>query len=122
MSEFKAGDRVVYLGDKNNEMPQFYPRRGTIGIVQPIKDEDEDFVWVQWPNGSTSKDDVWVTVSENLTLAIEVVQTGGCGNCGYELQYAIDAMSMVMGHEHDGEKFRYCPVCGNDCFPERDYV
>ena len=71
MQQFKVGDRVRFkgMGDAcHAKMPEYYPKDGTIGIVS-IASNDE--VYVQWPEGSTSKDDMWWAFPECLELVEE---------------------------------------------------
>lgn len=56
MSKFNVGDKVRYTGNDHDYMPEYYPKIGTVGIIEDIKTPN---AWVQWPNGSTSKNDCW---------------------------------------------------------------
>lgn len=73
MHQFKVGDRVRFkgMGDAcHAKMPEYYPEDGTIGIVS-IAPDDDDEVYVQWPEGSTSGDDMWWAFPECLELVAD---------------------------------------------------
>lgn len=58
---FKVGDRVRYLNaSKHCTEPEYYPAPGTVGTVT-ISDEEgsSECLLVQWPEGSTHRDDLW---------------------------------------------------------------
>lgn len=58
MSEIMAGDKVEFIDEFAQAVyPKWCPRVGTIGTVIEI-DPDGDIL-VEWPEGSTSKDDIW---------------------------------------------------------------
>lgn len=56
MSKFNVGDKVKYIGYEHEEHPAFYPCKGTVGEILSIDEYEIDCI-VQWPKGSTSKDD-----------------------------------------------------------------
>lgn len=61
---FHVGDLVKYNGNQHDNMPQYYPEKGTVGVVvvegeRPI---------VKWPKGSTSKDDMWCAGPHSLII------------------------------------------------------
>lgn len=70
----------------HEEEPWFYPEVGTIGTIVPIKgtdfDDMDDLLYVvQWPEGTTSEDDLWAVADEDIELVdedmeIEVMWTG----------------------------------------------
>ena len=56
-NETWVGKHVKFIsGISHNEEPEYYPLAGTFGIV--LKEEG-DVICVQWPHGTTSKDDIW---------------------------------------------------------------
>lgn len=61
--KFKVGDKVVFKDAKAHEFsPRWYPPVGTVGEVSEWHGRTyfgENNVMVQWPNGSTSNDDLW---------------------------------------------------------------
>lgn len=70
MHQFKVGDRVRFkgMGDAcHAKMPEWYPKDGTIGTVINASTDDDE-VYVQWPEGSTSGEDVWWAFVECLEL------------------------------------------------------
>lgn len=67
------GRKVRFINVQDHEeMSEYYPEVGTIGILTPIKNIDELFA-VQWPEGSTSMEDCWLADEESLELVEEVV-------------------------------------------------
>lgn len=78
--ESMYGKQVRFINAKaHEEMPEYYPKVGTIGILIPTK--DTNFKWfaddyaVQWPKGSTAGTgtDCWLVDEESLELVKEVV-------------------------------------------------
>lgn len=65
--KFNIGDKVKYIGDDHNDIPEFYPSRGTFGIVISQLNEYDD-VYVQWEKGSTSKEDCWYCDKNDVEL------------------------------------------------------
>lgn len=65
---FKVGDRVRYINEeKHLSNPEHYPAPGTVGTVSIIDEEDAlDFMYVQWPKGTTSMDDCWWCTREDI--------------------------------------------------------
>ncbi len=63
MNVFRRGERVVYVGVSNATDPQYYPPVGTIGVVYDAADGDP---LVQWPAGSTSRDDLWFVYHKEI--------------------------------------------------------
>ena len=60
MHQFKVGDRVRFKGEGatcHTFEPRFYPIDGTIGTI--VGKTGKYDAAVQWPEGSTSKDDIW---------------------------------------------------------------
>lgn len=67
--DYKLGDRVIYVGQDDESgvrrrgNSRFYPEIGTLGIVHRVPTAYHllynDEVIVQWPDGSTSGDDMW---------------------------------------------------------------
>lgn len=72
------GRRVRFTSAMAHETaPEFYPEVGTVGfLISPMDTSfagtdyvvDEPVVVVQWPKGSTSKKDLWLTDLEHLEL------------------------------------------------------
>lgn len=55
--EIKVGDMVRFLSEVQHEKyPYYYPAAGTIGEVV---DKDSGVLLVQWPQGTTSRNDCW---------------------------------------------------------------
>lgn len=64
MSKFNVGDKVKYVGYEHEEHPAFYPTRNTVGEIISVDECEIDCI-VQWPKGSTSKDDChWCILSD----------------------------------------------------------
>ena len=73
MSKFNVGDKVIYIGKDHREMPEFYPKIGTIGTVV---EEGGDTDWyIQWPKGSTSEEDCWYCDKNDIRLVENVDMT-----------------------------------------------
>lgn len=73
MSKFNIGDKVRYIGKDHREMPEFYPKIGTIGTVV---EEGGDTDWyIQWPKGSTSEEDCWYCDGNDIELVENVDMT-----------------------------------------------
>lgn len=66
MSKFKTGDKVKYIGKDHREMPEFYPKIGTIGTV--VKEGGGTDWSIQWPKGSTSREDCWYCDENDIEL------------------------------------------------------
>ena len=60
-----TGDRVKYGGNDHIAAPEYYPPPGTVGVVNRVCDNRAQ---VQWPAGSTSRDDLWYADLEDITL------------------------------------------------------
>ena len=73
MSKFKTGDKVRYIGKDHNDMPEFYPLVGTIGTV--VKEDGNTDWYIQWPKGSTSKEDCWYCDENDIELVENVDMT-----------------------------------------------
>lgn len=55
--DYKVGDEVVFVdADAHAFNPMFYPEKGTIGKVEDVRENE---LIVQWPEGSTSYDNLW---------------------------------------------------------------
>ena len=67
MVKFKFGDKVRFINEGKADST-FYPKVGTIGIVQ---EDDSFYPWVQWEEGSTSQDDIWSAMESDLELVEE---------------------------------------------------
>lgn len=66
MSKFKVGDKVLFIDKEAHEQfPRYYPKVGTIGIVETSGTVDG---WIQWPGSSTSQDDRWICAYDKLEL------------------------------------------------------
>lgn len=62
----KKGDIVKFNNStRHREYPEFYPKKGTIGIAVT---EGSEIVTVQWENGSTSKNDCWAVETREISL------------------------------------------------------
>ena len=76
--ESMYGRKVRFINaEAHEEMPQYYPEVGTVGIIVPVKGTDferlvDDFA-VQWPNGSTTGTDCCLADEKSLELVEEVV-------------------------------------------------
>lgn len=66
MSKFNVGDKVRYIGKDHIEMPKFYPEIGTIGTV--VNEGEDTDCYIQWPKGSTSKEDCWYCSNNDIEL------------------------------------------------------
>ena len=73
MSKFNVGDRVRYIGKDHRKMPEFYPEIGTIGTV--AKDGGDTDWCIQWPKGSTSREDCWYCDENDIELVENVDMT-----------------------------------------------
>lgn len=83
-NESMYGKKVRFTNaEAHEEMPQYYPEVGTIGVIVPVKGTDferlvDDFA-VQCPEGSTeyagvgTRGDCWLVDEESLKLVEEVV-------------------------------------------------
>lgn len=78
MEEFNRtmlGRQVRFINAQaHEEMPEYYPEVGTIGILVPVKKNERetgDFM-IQWPKGSTSLDDEWFCEEEFIELVEEI--------------------------------------------------
>lgn len=73
MSKFNVGDKVRYIGKDHIDCPEYYPTIGTIGTVV---NEGGDTDWyIQWPKGSTSKEDCWYCDENDIELVENVDMT-----------------------------------------------
>lgn len=60
--DFEIGDEVRFaFGVDHEELPMFFPPIGTVGIVFSVALES---LLVQWPDGTTSQDDLWFVSPE----------------------------------------------------------
>ena len=66
MSKFNVGDKIKYIGPKHDINPQWFPIVGTIGTI--VQDVDEVDCYIQWPKGSTSKEDCWYCNKNDIEL------------------------------------------------------
>ena len=64
--KFKVGDKVRYIGKDHKEMPEFYPEIGTVGTV--VKESGDTDWYIQWPKGSTSREDCWYCYKNDIEL------------------------------------------------------
>lgn len=65
MKTFEPGDKVVFTSEKlHQEYPSFFPPAGTVGTILSANCRGE--YDVQWPDGSTSKDDQWIADQNDL--------------------------------------------------------
>ena len=57
-TDYKAGDKVVFVNKKmHEEHPQYFPEVGTVGTITGHSDDIRALV--KWEEGSTSSDDQW---------------------------------------------------------------
>ena len=71
--KFNVGDKVRYIGKDHREMPEFYPKIGTIGTI--VKEGGDTDWYIQWPKGSTSKEDCWYCDENDIELVENVDMT-----------------------------------------------
>lgn len=65
----KVGSKVKMINkEANNIHPYWYPAIGTVGVVERLGYNDN--CWVQWPEGTTSKDDKWFCDYEHLEVLL----------------------------------------------------
>lgn len=64
--KFKVGDKVRYIGKNHKKMPEFYPEIGTVGAI--VKESGDTDWYIQWPKGSTSKEDCWYCDKNDVEL------------------------------------------------------
>lgn len=70
MSKFNVGDKVRYIGKEHEEMPEYYPKVGTIGTIKDVRELN---AWIKWPNGSTSKSDCWRCSLNDIERIVEEI-------------------------------------------------
>lgn len=73
MSKFNVGDKVKYIGTEHDISPQWFPIVGTTGTV--VEDVDEVDCYIQWPKGSTSREDRWYCNKNDIELVENVDMT-----------------------------------------------
>ena len=73
MSKFNVGDKVRYIGKDHKEMPEFYPKIGVVGTV--VKKSGDTDWYIQWPKGSTSREDCWYCDENDIELVENVDMT-----------------------------------------------
>lgn len=57
MNTFFDKDRVRFVNNRLHQItPEFFPCKNTVGVIIACYDS---FCEIQWPKGSTSKDDRW---------------------------------------------------------------
>ena len=65
----KKGDSVRYIGKNGHKnSPEYYPAKDVVGKV--IKVCSDLTCHIQWPKGSTSKDDRWYAAWDNLEVLL----------------------------------------------------
>lgn len=65
----KVGSKVRMINkEANNIHPYWYPAIGTVGVVERLGYNDN--CWVQWPEGTTSKDAKWFCDYEHLEVLL----------------------------------------------------
>lgn len=65
----KEGDAVRYINEIEHEKtPEYYPAKDAVGKV--IKVCFDGVCCVQWPNGSTSRDDKWCASFDSLEVLL----------------------------------------------------
>lgn len=73
MSKFNIGDKVRYIGKDHKEIPEFYPKIGTVGTV--VKEGGATDWYIQWPKRSTSGEDCWYCDENDIELVGNVDMT-----------------------------------------------
>lgn len=67
------GRQVRFINAKaHEEMPNWYPPVGTIGIIVPIYNKFVDDFKIKWPKGSTSSNDTWFCDEKSIELVEEI--------------------------------------------------
>lgn len=69
--DIKVGDKVRYIIDAATakEFPEFYPPKGTIGVVIGIKDFYYTASYhIRWPKGTTEGDGCWYVERKDIEL------------------------------------------------------
>lgn len=65
----KIGDKVKAISKtERNTHPDWYPNPGTVGTV--TNTGYSRLVEVQWPEGSTSEDDLWWVDKDDLEVVV----------------------------------------------------
>ena len=65
----KKGDSVRYINELGHEKtPEYFPTKNVVGKV--IKVCSNDNCYIQWPKGSTSRDDRWYAAWDNLEVLV----------------------------------------------------
>ena len=63
---YKDGDKVQFKNEvKHSRFPQYYPAPGTVGEVMSGRARTGE-LFVQWPEGSTSGNDLWWVSVESV--------------------------------------------------------
>lgn len=67
--DIEIGDKVRYIIDAatTKEYPEFYPPKGTIGVVLWIE-YDSGQCYIRWPEGTTKGDGCWYAKEEDIEL------------------------------------------------------
>lgn len=67
--KIKVGDRVRYIveDDVSEKELEFFPPKGTIGIVIRIEDDAVPYL-IRWPDGTTKGDGFWYVGREDIEL------------------------------------------------------
>ena len=64
----KVGSKVRMINEEaHKDNPRWVPNVGTVGIVT---DDDPRVPFIQWPSGTTSKDDRWFCSTYNLEVLL----------------------------------------------------
>lgn len=64
----KKGDKVRFTCAMMHEFcPEFYPEPGTVGVIE--QEAKLGGFWIQWPKGSTSRDDYYHAATCDIELA-----------------------------------------------------
>lgn len=72
--KFNVYNKVRYIGNDHNDMPEFYPDVGTTGIILDQSNKSND-VYVQWEKGSTSREDRWYCDKNDVELVKDIDMT-----------------------------------------------
>ena len=69
-NETLVGKYVKFIDDVSHKAsPHYFPVAGTFGVVLKV---DGDEIYVQWPHGTTSDDDMWWCFKTNVEIMPEV--------------------------------------------------
>lgn len=83
-----SGDEVVFENTWLHERsPDIYPKVGTHGIVLEVFPSDSLYeAVIQWDRGSTSEDDIWCVLREDVS----VYKKSSINRSGFDIAYLYD--------------------------------